>query len=340
MLNLDELFETDEPVLDDDNVNTVEAESDEESTSIDVPELNDNDEQKKQETTEVADEDAVAYFNYLKEVKVLDIPEDFEFKKDADSIQEALELTRRNMTAKVAQQIWNALPEDFKPLFQYGLSGGKNLKEYLDATAVIDVDDLELSDEISQKAVIRSYYKLVNPKLSEDQVEKRIERLVEIADLEEEANDAIDYLKNYKKEQQQTLIQRAQQQEQQRIEQAKRELETYSKLIEKDEEFDVNRKNRIKSFLFTPVNNSTAFENALDAIYENPQHKIQLANILADYDPKTGFNLDKLQKKITNKVTRSVKDLLNKNVDPKQQLRSTTKPGQEDFDWQKYFEGK
>lgn len=333
MLDLTELYD-DEPI--DDPANVTEGSSDDNDDTSIVTQDNEDDETSTTQPPTTDDEDAKAYFEYLKQVQILDVPEDFEFENNADSIQKALEITRNNLTAKVAQQFWNRLPDDFKPLFQYGLSGGKNIQEYLAATASVEVEDLDINDPISQKSVIRSYYRLVNPKLSEEQVDKRIDRLEEIADLEEEAKDAIEYLKTHKKEQTEALIRQTQDQEKARLDAAKQELETYSKLIEEDKEFDALRKSRLKSFLFSPINNSTGFENALDSIYDNPQHKIQLANILADYDPKIGFNFEKIQKKLEKQATRSVKEMLNKNVDAKQKLPSATTSGKEDFDWQSW----
>lgn len=284
------------------------------------------------------DQDAQAYYDFLKVEEVLDVPEDFVFKGNSDSIKEALALTKKNVASKVAQQIWQTLPDDFKPLLEYGLSGGTDLEGFLSAARPTDVENLSLDDDISRKAVIKSYYKILNPKLDESQIEKRIDRLTEIADLEEEAQDALDYLRTHKEEQRQALILEAQAKKQQQIDQTRKELDSYVKMIDENNEFDINRKNRIKSFLLVPTNgNDTGFETALDAVYENPQHKIQLANILADYDPKIGFNFDRIQKKLQNKATQSFKELINSKLEPKSQIKGTSKASKEDFDWDNFF---
>jgi hypothetical protein len=284
------------------------------------------------------DQDAQAYFDFLKVEEVLDVPDDFVFKGNSDSIKEALSLTKKNIATKVAQQIWQTLPDDFKPLLEYGLSGGTDLNEFLTASKITDIESLSLDDDISRKAVIRSYYKILNPKIDDAQIEKRIDKLSEIADLHEEAEDALEYLKTYKDEQRSALILETQAKKEQQILALKKELDTYVNLIDKNDEFDSNRKNRLKSFLLVPHNDSIPFELALDAIYENPQHKIQLANILADYDPNLGFSFDRIQKKLNNKATQSFKELINSKLEPKSQIKGTSKPSKEDFDWDNFFQ--
>lgn len=51
------------------------------------------------------DHDALAYFEYLKETGVLDVPEDFKFGGDTASINNALAITKDNMSSKIALQI-------------------------------------------------------------------------------------------------------------------------------------------------------------------------------------------------------------------------------------------
>jgi len=287
---------------------------------------------------DTVDETAEAYFNYLKEVAVLDVPDDFKFKGNADSIQEALTLTKKNLTAKVAQNIWNSLPDDFKPLLEYGLNRGQNLKDYLEAVKLTDVEALDLGDDISRKAVIKSYYRILSPKLDDAQLDKRVEKLAEIGDLEEEAQDALEYLKTHRQEQKDALVQKAKAEQEAQLETLRKEITDVTALIDSSDEFDINRKNRLKTFLFTPTSqNTTGFEATLDSVYENPQHKIQLANILADYDPKQGFNFEKLQKKLQTKATQSLKELMNSKLDPKTQTKGSSKKADEDFDFSKWF---
>lgn len=318
------------PIIDDDST---DMDDDDDSN----PNPDDNNDSDDNDTDEI-DEDAQAYFEFLKSEQVLDLPDDFKFKGNSESIQEALALTRKNVQIKTVNQIWNSLPEDFKPILEYALNGGKSVQEFLKATETTDAEDLNLDDDISRKAVIKTYYKILNPNLDDAQISKRIDKLEQISDLEEEAKDAVEYLKTYKEEKKNALLLEARARQEQELVAAKKQIDTYVALIDEAKDFDSNRKNRLKQFLLSPnQDNTTGFESALDAIYENPAHKVELANILADYDPKIGFNFDRLQKKLQTKVTKNFKDLIN-SKDTKSQIRGVQKPSKEDFNWDEFFE--
>lgn len=343
MIDLDQLLDEEETQLASSQEQSSTEDNDAPKAPVDIKNDDEDNDDSVQSSSDDDDDspevdlDAKAYFEFLKVEEVLDVPEDFVFKGNSESIKEALTLTKKNLTSKVAQQIWQTLPDDFKPLLEYGLSGGTDLNEYLNAVKSTDVESLSLDDDISRKAVIKSYYKILNPKITEDQIDKRIDKLSEIADLQEEAEDALEYLKTFKEERKSALILDAQARKEQQAEAMRKELETFTKMIDDNQDFDSNRKNRLKSFLLVPNNNTTAFESALDNIYENPEHKIQLANILADYDPKIGFSFDRIQKKLNNKATQSFKELINSKLEPKSQIKGTSRPSKEDFDWDDFF---
>jgi len=147
---------------------------------------------KSNEVIEEEDDDIPidGYYNFLKEYGVLDVPEDFKFEGTPESMEEAMEVTKRNMTAKVSQAIWEHLPDDFKPLLEYGLNGGKSLQEYLRAyNTEVDLENIDLSEEVNQKAIIREYYKQTTPK-NDEQIERMLTRLESMGGLDEEADDA------------------------------------------------------------------------------------------------------------------------------------------------------
>lgn len=332
MIDLDQMLDEEETLIQEqkDNLGTDTDNTDDQETSTET--------ETESEDSDEVDDTAVAYFSLLKEEGILDVPDDFDFKGNLDSIKEAHTLTKKNLSTKVAQQIWSALPDDFKPLLEYGLNGGQSLQDYLDAVKTTDVENLDLEDDISRKAVIKSYYRILNPKLDDAQLNKRIDRLTEIADLEEEARDAIEYLRTHRQEQKDALVEKARQDQENQVAAFQKEIKQVSEIIDKTDDFDSNRKNRLKSFLLAPSqNNITGFESALDHIYENVEHKIQLANILADYDPKIGFNFEKLQKKLQKEATKSFKDLINSKLDPKTQTRGSSTVSKEDFDFSQWF---
>lgn len=115
-----------------------------------------------QPTTDVDDdstEDPVAkeYYEFLKEYGVLSTPDDFEFDGTPEKLQQALDLTRESLKETTARSLWETLPEDFKPLLQYALAGGKSLDDYMEAYAQPDYTTLDLSNPDNQRRVMYDY---------------------------------------------------------------------------------------------------------------------------------------------------------------------------------------
>lgn len=171
-MNLDDIIELDDDQLiedpDDNNVDPTPEPND-------PPESNDPPEESEDNNVESdpeEDETAIAYFEYLKENGVLDLPEDYEFDGTTEGIQEALTITEQQKQLKAYQNIWNHLPDDFKPLLDYALKGGTSLQEYLNVFAANSFDDYDLTDPVSQKLVIEQYYRLMNPTASDDKISK------------------------------------------------------------------------------------------------------------------------------------------------------------------------
>jgi hypothetical protein len=75
-------------------------------------------------------------------------------------------------------------------------------------------DNIDLEDESNQKAAVREFYKLQG--MNDEQISRKIERYEDADMLEDEAADAVNYLKAYEQQQQEYM---AQQQEVQRQEQ-------------------------------------------------------------------------------------------------------------------------
>lgn len=72
-------------------------------------------------------------------------------------------------------------------------------------------DNIDIEDESNQKQVVRDYYKLQG--MSDEQINRKIERYEDADMLEDEATDAVNYLKAYEEQKAQYM---AQQQEAQR----------------------------------------------------------------------------------------------------------------------------
>lgn len=109
----------------------------------------------------------------------------------------------------------NSVPEyadeRIAQLDQYVKNGGRFEDFYQAQQRSMSYDSMDMEDESNQKAAVRDYYRLQG--LSDEQISRKIERYEDADMLEDEATDAITYLKAYEQQQTEYL---AQQQEQQR----------------------------------------------------------------------------------------------------------------------------
>lgn len=115
--------------------------------------------------------------------------------------------------SKVAEE--NSVPQyaddRIAQLDQYVKNGGRFEDFYHTQQRSMSYDNIDIEDESNQKAVVRDYYKLQG--MNDEQINRKIERYEDADMLEDEATDAVNYLKAYEAQQAQYM---AQQQEAQR----------------------------------------------------------------------------------------------------------------------------
>ena len=115
--------------------------------------------------------------------------------------------------SKVAEE--NSIPQyaddRIAQLDQYVKNGGRFEDFYQTQQRSMYYYNIDIEDESNQKAVVRDYYKLQG--MNDEQINRTIERYEDADMLEDEATDAINYLKAYEAQQAQYM---AQQQEAQR----------------------------------------------------------------------------------------------------------------------------
>ena len=115
--------------------------------------------------------------------------------------------------SKVAEE--NSIPQyaddRIAQLDQYVKNGGRFEDFYQTQQRSMYYYNIDIEDESNQKAVVRDYYKLQG--MNDEQINRKIERYEDADMLEDEATDAINYLKAYEAQQAQYM---AQQQEAQR----------------------------------------------------------------------------------------------------------------------------
>ena len=96
--------------------------------------------------------------------------------------------------------------EEIKKLDEYAKNGG-NIYEYLDkfGSKKLTLESIDLEEESNQRNVVKEYLKTLN--YSDDKINKRILRYEEAGTLEEEAEEALELLKEHNKKLEEKLLQ-------------------------------------------------------------------------------------------------------------------------------------
>jgi hypothetical protein len=187
---------------------------------------------------------------------------------------------------------------------------------------------------------MRQYYKSTSS-YPDAKIKKFIDRLDENDELESEAHDALKELNELQEAQRQRLLQ----EDQARINEEKtryeQQVELINSNIEKYKAEDA-RKNKIKSMFFNPIkgddgNELTVFSHKINNIVKNPEHLVQLADLLLEYDSSKGFDFDRLQALHQTKKVKTLKELITEGEKTPKKASGTTLSSS-DKNWDKYFE--
>ena len=176
------------------------------TSDINTVEENEQEETVEDNNTEIPGEaeQVGAFFDAFAEAAGWSV-DDSERPKNVDEFVEYM--------SKVAEE--NSIPQyaddRIAQLDQYVKNGGRFEDFYQTQQRSMYYDNIDIEDESNQKAVVRDYYKLQG--MNDEQINRKIERYEDADMLEDEATDAVNYLKAYEAQQAQYM---AQQQEAQR----------------------------------------------------------------------------------------------------------------------------
>lgn len=292
--------------------------------------VEDNNSTTLETETESADDDndskeitaAQAHYEFIKEHNALVEPEGYEFDGSPESLEELYAFNRLNQRTEIIGEIYNGLSEDFKEAFKFAANGG-TLANFLEVSGFNNQLPSDISTEEAQVQAIKSYYKETT-KYSDSKIDSMIERLKKLGEdaLEEEAEDAIEYIQEARKQKAAELAasqeaakkeaEKAQEQQRKALEQA----------ISSSEFIPQSRKNKVKAYINNLVTRedgvNTEFNRHISYISMNPEHKAQLADIVeSTYDPKKGFDMSRYTKQGKTQATSDFKDSLEQKLDIK-----------------------
>ncbi len=182
-----------------------EEEEDENTDPIETPvEEEENEEEEEGEEISEADDDisdseiVIPFFELFSNElgwKIEDEDKPKDIKELVDLMSGIIESNSKPIYAN----------EEISKMDEFVRNGG-NLNEYYQKTvAGVDVENVDMEKESNQKAVVHEYLKSATS-LSDDKIAKRVSRYDESGTLEEEAEEALEMLKEYKGKQQKKLL--------------------------------------------------------------------------------------------------------------------------------------
>ena len=254
------------------------------------------------------------------------MPEDYDFQGTPEQLEEIQNYTKKQKDIKAVEGIFEALPEQFKPLFDYALRGGTSIQEYYNTFVADPLDTIDLESVADQKKIIKEHYRK-NTKFSDEQIDRRISLISDEEDLKSEALEAFNDLKALRQEEQVKLLEETATQAQAAKLAAEQRTLELSKAIDSTTLVHPQRKNKVKTFFFEPINVegqvTTGFNHTIQSILSRPEHQAQLADILLEYDPTLGFSQERLEKKGKTKASQQFQKLVEDVLETKQSKKVT-----------------
>ena len=182
--------------------NKQDSEQDQQNTDLNQIDYQNQDENTEDDPGEA--EQIGAFFDAFAEANGWSVDEDERPKNVEELVDYIKNVVETNSVPEYAD-------ERIEQLDQYVKNGGKFEDFYQTQQRTMSYDNIDIEDESNQKQVVRDYYKLQG--MSDEQINRKIERYEDADMLEDEATDAVNYLKAYEEQKAQYM---AQQQEAQR----------------------------------------------------------------------------------------------------------------------------
>jgi hypothetical protein len=295
------------------------------------------------EPLEQSDTQLESYYNFLSQAGVMNLPKDYKFDGTQEGFLQAIEDSKIHTQQALISEVWEQLSPDFQTILEYGLEGGKNVKEILEAinNTPVTADQFDLENDNHQREIVRQYLSKTT-KYSEKKINDRI-RMFENSDvLEQEAEAALNELKEFNRAERQQLVEQQKQTAALEQEEMLKAFEVLQNVTNNMQVSD-SRKEQIMGAVWGQgnYNNKTqSYFNYVDELIHNsPEHYAQLVNLYLDYDPVKGFNTSKVKsKKAKTEATVNLRNSLNsllQNSLP-ENTKTKRKNSTNDFDFETF----
>ena len=286
--------------------------------------------------------DLKEFFTTLKDSNYLTVPDDFTFDGTTDSLAEAIDLTYESFKKSAQESLLNSLDEDSRLALKFALTYKKPIYSFYEETEVepFDFSTIDLDELENQQEVVRTYLKKTTA-FSDNKIENQIKSLSQSGEIVSEAKEYLGELIAFQEKERQELNSKIEQQRQKDRDDLLKWKEDRVNIIKAYKDADDTRKAKLKAFVVNEVYTDrskapvTELVQVLRMINNNPEHYVQLADVLMDYSPEKGIDYDRLTKRLNTKITSSLKDKLDDTaIVPKgKQIR---KKIEEEFNWDEW----
>ncbi|MBQ7819899.1 MAG: hypothetical protein IJ341_09420 [Bacteroidales bacterium] len=189
---------------DDDDDIVVDDDDDDDDDVIEEPVKRKPGRPKKEETIEeeIEDDDSEVVTNFF-DAMAEELGWEFDEEETESKPKNVSDLIKYFKTVIEENSKPDFASEEIEALDAYVKQGG-DLKKYLQVDAELDLEDIDLDDESNQKAVVKMLLK--EKGFSAKQIEKKISKYEDAGLLEDEAEDAIEDLKEIREQRKEQLL--------------------------------------------------------------------------------------------------------------------------------------
>ena len=290
------------------------TEEDVEDTEESVEESNETEEEEEEE-----DETFVKGYDIFKENIFKYLPEDYEFKATEKGFEEALNVVEDTIAGNIHSQYLAQLEGNPKAKayldFLVKTEGNGDFEKWQKVynTDISSFKEEDMSDNDVAKVVYSEYLKFQG--LEDEDILQKLEDAEDFGTLEKEAKIALKYIPKIQEKESEELLKDYQDQKKNRDEVYQSNYNILSETA-KQIKLPKERGQQLVDSIMKPVRTqggyeTTMFNYMLNRVQTNPQHILQLASLIMDYDEEKGFNFDGIaSKKENTKVARNFREKL------------------------------
>jgi hypothetical protein len=292
----------------------IDDEEEEEIFKKEEPGESENLEVEAPEADENGEISPIAQMQYALALGILEAPEGFEINEEdpETSAQELIDYNRNLNYSQAEQELLGQIQDPLLvDLIKHGINGGKffDAKQFFEGTQQeIEYSQINLEEKENQVAVYRDYLKKTS-KFSDNKINKIIDMLDEEGELQNEANNAVQFFVEDGKQRKEQAAQEARQRAEQERRINEQRQQSFMDSLTKSGYSRAQQQRILNSFNNVELENGQQvreFEYKMLQLQDNPDHFIEFLTLLNEYDPSQGFTYNRVERKKEATATKKV----------------------------------